>query len=226
MRKLNRIALGVLTLCALVACGSKPEPSVLSDPETEPATELGAAPSVTKPPEQAQPDPVEASREGYRLEDEGEAPVSDDVAFEEDRLPPAPEDVAGESLEAGSVAAETVENLPPVEGEEKIAPSVQTPIEPSVTTPVEGRAATGERGFRVQIGASTDRNGAEELARQARTRTSEAVYVTLESPYYKVRVGDYLDRAAALQLRDRLRANGYPEAWVVTTTVKPSDTGS
>ena len=60
----------------------------------------------------------------------------------------------------------------------------------------------------------------EEVARVARTRVPEAVHVVFESPYYKVRVGDFHDRAAALQLRDRLRAYGYDQAWVVTTEVQ------
>lgn len=222
------IGLLLAGLLFVSACSSPPTESVNRDPDTGAETQT---PTESTPAEStASGDPAakeelsgaEAEREGYRLEDEGQAPVSDDVAFEEDRLPPPPEEVGGESLQTQSVDAETVEQLPPVEGD-KIPPSVVAPVEPSVTGPVESTPAVGERGFRVQIGASTDRTGAEDLARVARTRTQDSVYVAYESPYFKVRVGDFSDRALALQMRDRLRANGYPEAWVVTTTIKPGD---
>jgi cell division protein FtsN len=222
MSHARRIGWYPLVPLFLVACSSTPEPSVDSDPAHEDAVVEVAGEAETEEEAEAVDalSPAEAQREGYRMEDEGAAPVSDDVAFEEDRLPPAPEEVGGETIDEEGVEAQTVEELPAVEGD-KIPPSVVAPVDPSVSAPVESRPAQGERGFRVQIGASTDRSGAEEMARIARTRTQEPVYVSLENPYYKVRVGDFTDRGEALQHRDRLRANGYPEAWVVTTTIRP-----
>ncbi len=208
---------GVLLLILLGAgCASRPAPSVQSDAS---ATAESPSPGSEAGPPAEAGSPGGPAQGGYDLSREGEAPVTGDVEFEEDRLPPAPEEVGADTLEKSEVVAQEVEEMPPVQGE-RIEPSVTAPVEPSVETPVAGHRATMSRGFRVQIAASSDKSKAEEVARVARTRVPEAVHVVFESPYYKVRVGDFHDRAAALQLRDRLRAYGYDQAWVVTTEVQ------
>lgn len=215
----------------LSACASPPASSVKTNPASEQQSSRETAPASN---ESAKSEASEAS-EGYRLQSEGEAPVTQDVEFEEDRLPPSPEEVEASKLEKAKVSSSEVEQLPKVEGEskpdssaEKIPQSVTAPVEPSVKTPVEGSRPAARRGFRVQIAASGDKSSAEEVARVARTRVPETVYVVFESPYYKVRVGDFSDRALALQLRDRLRGYGYDGAWVVTTTIleNTKDSGS
>lgn len=73
-------------------------------------------------------------------------------------------------------------------------------------------------GWRVQLFASSAMTNAEELARQARESFSEAVYVEYEAPLYKVRVGDFMTKAAAKTMVTRAQAEGF-EAWVVETMV-------
>lgn len=168
--------------------------------------------------------------QGYSLDLEGEAPPPDDVVFEEDALVP-PEEIDSASLSRSPVEAETAEDLPPPD--ERLEPSVDVPAEPSVEVPAEPSVdepvpqseASGQRGFRVQLMAAGSRTDAERIAREARARLTVSVYVDFESPYFKVRAGDFTDRAKALELRDRARANGYSEAWVVTTTVKAATGG-
>ncbi len=41
------------------------------------------------------------------------------------------------------------------------------------------------------------------------------VYLDYEVPYYKVRVGSFLTRDEAEEYAERVRASGYPDAWVV-----------
>jgi cell division septation protein DedD len=161
---------------------------------------------------------------GYSLDDEGESPPPGDVAFEEDKLIP-PEDVEGAALTQPPVNAGPADDIQLPE-EERVAPTVPVPTPPTNEAPVpqsEGPAA--ERGFRVQLVAAGSREDAERIAREARTRLAVPVYVEFESPFYKVRAGDFTDRAQALQLRDRARSYGYPEAWVVTTTIRSPQKG-
>lgn len=73
-------------------------------------------------------------------------------------------------------------------------------------------------GWRVQILASSSMVNAEELAQRARGRFTEGVYVEYEPPLYKVRVGDFMTKAAAKQMVTRAQAEGF-DAWVVETLV-------
>ncbi len=217
----------ILLAIGLGACSSPPSSSVKTDSAAEQE-------SVRKESASTKSQDAESS-DAYRLQSEGEAPVTKDVEFEEDRLPPSPEEIEATKLEKTKVAPSEVEQMPKVQEEaatdsntEKIPQSVTAPVEPSVKTPIEGSRPAARRGFRVQIAASGSESSAQEVAREARTRVPETVYVVFESPYYKVRVGDFSDRDLALQLRDRLRGYGYDGAWVVTTTIleNSKDSGS
>lgn len=46
------------------------------------------------------------------------------------------------------------------------------------------------------------------------------VYLDEEDGNFKIRVGDFTDKAEADLLRDRLRREGYPDAWTTPTRVK------
>lgn len=189
-----------LALVLLVAaCGSPPR-GVENDAD---------APLPPPPADEAEARAPDTS-EAYDLESEGSFPApSRDVEFEEDQLPPP------ESMEAAPLGT----NEAPVR-QETLPPEIETPVEPSVQTPVPPQEALEtRRGWRVQLTASGERAEAERVAREARARLNAAVYVDLEGSLYKVRAGDFVDRAAAQRLRDRARANGYDGAWVVTTEV-------
>jgi hypothetical protein len=75
-------------------------------------------------------------------------------------------------------------------------------------------------GYRVQIIASSYQDNADNVAGQVRAAyPGTGVYVEHIQGLYKVRVGDYTDRAGAEAMRDRLRNAGYPDAWIVKEPV-------
>lgn len=78
---------------------------------------------------------------------------------------------------------------------------------------------TSVPGYRVQIFASSTQEGADKIASEARFKFTERVYVEYDAPYYKVRVGNYKNRADAEILREKARNMGYPDAWIVQTEV-------
>ena len=191
------------TCLFLTACASSPRGSA-SDPSDP----------LPPPPSEKERDATGRSRDAaYDFESEGRfPPPSRDVEFEEDQLPP-PETVDGT---AWGTTAEPVQD----ETLEREEPSVVGPVAPSGPRTQPGAGAVEEdRGWRVQLAASSERDDADRLAREARSRLGVPVYVDFEAPLYKIRAGDYIDRAEALRLRDRARANGYDGAWVVTTEI-------
>lgn len=199
----------VLALAGLVACSAPPR-GVQSDPER---------PLPAPPADEAAP----RSGESYAFEREGEfPPPAKDVVFEEDQLPPRPENVDAVPIEGRSVRAADVEGPAEAEPTARQSPTVRVPVESTVPTPVQGAPVPMRMGFRVQLIAAADRVEAETFAREARARLGVAVHIDFEAPYYKVRAGDFLDRADALAMRDRARANGYEGAWVTATRVVDS----
>lgn len=76
-------------------------------------------------------------------------------------------------------------------------------------------------GWRVQVFASRDRDDAESFARGIEERMERRpVYVERAEPWYKVRIGDFSDRASAEALRSRLVELGFDDAWTVRTTIR------
>lgn len=207
--------MGVLVAClalgALAAC-SRPPRGLDTHPEAEP------------PADDAVTAPAEATGDApWSVSSEGEVPAVD-VAFEEDELPPAPEDVEGEALSRPPVQVEIVEDEV-LEQETTPQEGLTLPVTPSVTPPVEGTPSVAVRGFRVQLLASREQDEARRVAREAEGRLQVRAYVVYEAPFYKVRAGDFPDRGDALALRDRARGYGYPNAWVVTTEIAASKDG-
>jgi len=87
----------------------------------------------------------------------------------------------------------------------------------SVAAPYTGGIVDG---YRVQVVASSYQDNANGVADQIRAAfPGTGVYVEQIQGLYKVRVGDYVERAAAEAMRDRLRNAGYPEAWIVKEPV-------
>jgi hypothetical protein len=74
-------------------------------------------------------------------------------------------------------------------------------------------------GYRVQLFASNTNDGANQVASEARFKFTEQVYVEYDAPYYKVRVGDFVNRSDAELLREKAKNSGYPDAWIVQTEV-------
>lgn len=77
-------------------------------------------------------------------------------------------------------------------------------------------------GFRVQLFATKDIESATVAKKEAEFAFVEDgynVYVEFDSPYYKVRIGDFTDREKATAFREIAREKGYPSPWVVKTKV-------
>jgi hypothetical protein len=75
-------------------------------------------------------------------------------------------------------------------------------------------------GFRVQIGSTQDLSDAiNERAKAETLLTGYNVYIIYDSPYYKVRAGDFRARYDATQAANFITGHGFPGAWVVPDNV-------
>ena len=108
-----------------------------------------------------------------------------------------------------------LKGLTPATSEEKEA-------EPAAPAAPEELPADIIMGFRVQVGAFSQQQGAEEIASRARVRLGPTipVYVRYYAPLWKVQVGDCRTRQEAVNLRDTLRKIDYPDAWIVSSGIK------
>jgi cell division septation protein DedD len=97
----------------------------------------------------------------------------------------APTDTAA-AVAAGPIAAPAVDSAPAAPT--AAAPPAAEPAPPPVRTPA----------FRIQIAAVNTQAAADSIAVRARTAGTDTVLVVREAPYYKVRVGSYPSRAAAV----------------------------
>jgi len=104
------------------------------------------------------------------------------------------------------------------------APAVPEEKEAETVAPVPPEELPEDitMGFRVQLGAFSNQQGAEELASRARVRLGPTipVYVRYYAPLWKVQAGDCRTRQEAETLRATLRAIGYPDAWIVSSGIK------
>jgi hypothetical protein len=197
----------LLGTLVMVGCAAPPR-GTATDAGRRAEPEDAAKPSASE-----EPQPYEFEREGTFP-----APTRD-VTFEEDQLPPRPENVDAARLTGSEVRSTELDEPGQRAPDERREPTVATPAPPSVTTPAPVKPAPMRMGFRVQLIAAADRVEAEQFAREARSRLGVAIHVEFEAPYYKVRAGDFVDRADALVLRDRARATGYEGAWVTSTRI-------
>jgi len=85
------------------------------------------------------------------------------------------------------------------------------------TTPVIRESAT-RQGYRVQIGAYNSEMQANGAADRARGSLGRSVYVQYVAPYYKIRVGNFINKYEATQYKNQLSAS-YRGAWVVASEI-------
>lgn len=78
-------------------------------------------------------------------------------------------------------------------------------------------------GWRVQICALSDEVAARAVFIDAHLKFDEQIYLTYDSPYYKVRIGDCLSRYEADDLQKIAVERGFDDAWVVRTKVYKLD---
>lgn len=83
------------------------------------------------------------------------------------------------------------------------------------------------RGFRIQIISTPDARLAEEIRedfeewiKSVSAPPQPRTYILFQQPYYRVHVGDFLNRQRALEFTDFVRLR-YPEAWVVHSQIHP-----
>ena len=127
--------------------------------------------------------------------------------------PPAPRPEAQEpdAQEAGDDAQRSVDAL------------MGDPAEPASETLVPAAAAEPTWGYRVQLYSLTTREAAEAALKQVERTLAEwsyGVYVEEESESFKVRVGDFKEKADADILRDWLRTRGFVDAWTARTLIQ------
>ena len=74
-------------------------------------------------------------------------------------------------------------------------------------------------GYRVQILATRYFDYADSLAISISSKIIDSVYVEFETPNYKVRAGDFIDRDSAELLQQKLLNMGYKSAWILRTRI-------
>jgi len=77
-------------------------------------------------------------------------------------------------------------------------------------------------GFRVQIIATQDYEKATILEEKAKTQflpVGHNTYLSFEAPLYKIRIGDFVKRDDADELKNTAKDFGYKEAFIVRTKV-------
>jgi hypothetical protein len=95
--------------------------------------------------------------------------------------------------------------------------------EPASESSVPAAVAEPIMGYRVQLYSLTSREAAEAALQQVEQTLSEwsyGVYVDEESNSFKVRVGDFMEKADADILRDWLRTRGFVDAWTARTLIQ------
>ena len=74
-------------------------------------------------------------------------------------------------------------------------------------------------GYRVQVLATRYFEYADSLAISISDKITDSVYVEFETPNYKVRVGDFINRDSAELLQKELLNMGYLSAWILRSKI-------
>jgi len=91
--------------------------------------------------------------------------------------------------------------------------------ESDLVVPVPQVDTLNNQVYRVQVFTSRVYGDARRAARVAEEIFDQPVYVEYEVPNYKVRVGGFVDRYDAEDYRQKAKAAGYRNAWVVMVNV-------
>ena len=73
--------------------------------------------------------------------------------------------------------------------------------------------------YRVQVLATRYFEYADSLAISISDKITDSVYVEFETPNYKVRVGDFINRDSAELLQKELLNMGYQSAWILRSKI-------
>ena len=77
-------------------------------------------------------------------------------------------------------------------------------------------------GFRIQLLSTKDLENAtraKAIAMEQFTDIRVKFYLEFDSPYYKVRLGDFRTREETEEVREIVRSMGYPKAWIVKSKI-------
>lgn len=75
------------------------------------------------------------------------------------------------------------------------------------------------KGYRVQLISTRKINKAEKIRNKAYDIFDHNIYINFQTPYYKVRVGDFVDYKDCRQVEKIAQKNGFPNAWTVRSVV-------
>ncbi len=145
---------------------------------------------------------------------------SEDAAKTEPTPPPA-----GEMTRTDTAPATVPDTPTPPDVVKTETPPADRPSTPPATPPQADQPPvtttpqkTGMMMWSVQIGAFKAESGADKTVSEAKTKFNAfAVYKDYDSVtgFYKVTVGSFQLRDDAAKLKEKVRAQGYPEAFVV-----------
>lgn len=128
-------------------------------------------------------------------------------------------EAAGESIDKYERTFNPAEYNPSVETVVQLAKG-DTAGKGNSAKPTDALPAEITSGFRIQVLSTTEIDSANAVKNELSTLPeSVGIYVIYDSPYYKVRVGDFLSRPETNQLLKALMNRGYDEAWIVADRV-------
>ncbi|MCD6357610.1 MAG: SPOR domain-containing protein [Thermoproteales archaeon] len=76
------------------------------------------------------------------------------------------------------------------------------------------------QGFRIQLLTTGNRAEADSLADEFQKRLGQKVYHIYDPPLFKLRVGDFADETEAGEALDKIKKEGFPDAWIVRDKVE------
>ena len=74
-------------------------------------------------------------------------------------------------------------------------------------------------GFRIHIGIFDKESEAKEFAKLNESKIDEKVYIIYEAPFFKVRVGDFINLKEAEEYVKYLKSIGFKSSWWIRTTI-------
>lgn len=96
---------------------------------------------------------------------------------------------------------------------------LSTSFEDRLVTQVNTSEDSVVTGYRVQLIQTTDPEEAKNVQRDAILRFNEEVYRVFDPPFYKVRIGDFVNWYDAEKFQKIAIQKGFREAWVIRTKI-------
>ncbi|MEA3500335.1 MAG: SPOR domain-containing protein [Candidatus Marinimicrobia bacterium] len=87
------------------------------------------------------------------------------------------------------------------------------------TKNIEPKKDEKVNGYRVQLLSTRKINKAEKIRDKAYDIFDHNIYIEFQTPYYKVRVGDFVDYKDCRQVEKIAKKNGFPNAWTVRSMI-------